>query len=290
VRIAALGSLLLVLPACKGAAPAGPTADAASAPVAGGHASATPAAPPSHLPCRAIDLAGAVALAAGDAGSQVLSVQANLPDGWLVVGAGGKFVAKDPRTARETTFMGPARVRSCVEGAEESWVSEGAFESSAGTGEAPGAEEWVVTPDTIVRYIAARLHVDVRPSGTTATISAGVAFIWPPQRPAATGDADGWQRAEGAQTVLVPRGIDADAAAGLARCTALARRTRTLTEALLSGAADAGAVVEQVTSRRLARAACDVARLRLTDSGAAHLPPDWSAQLAEADRLWHALR
>jgi hypothetical protein len=232
----------------------------------------------------------ASAKATGDAEGTPLSAQAELPDGWLALGDGSKLVAKDPRTARETTFVGPSRLRACVDGAEESWVAEGAFESSTGAGELPGAEEWVVTPHGVVRYAAARVRVDVRPSGTTATIGTGVAFVWPPQRADAGADAEGWQRVEGGGAVQIPRGGDADASSALARCTALARRTQSLTEALLSGGADAGVVREQVTSRRVARAACVLAHLRLTESAAASQPPDWAAQFAEAERLWRALR
>jgi hypothetical protein len=134
------------------------------------------------------------------------------------------------------------------------------------------------------------MRVDVRPSGTTATIGTGVAFVWPPRSADPGHDAEGWQRVEGGPVLQVPGGSGADPASSLARCTTLAQRARALTEALLSGGADAGVVRDQVTSRRLARAACDVAHLRLTESASAQKPPDWGAQLAEAERLWRALR
>ena len=41
-------------------------------------------------------------------------------------------VAKDPRTTRETSFRGPARVRPCDDASEESWVASGQFESAVG--------------------------------------------------------------------------------------------------------------------------------------------------------------
>jgi hypothetical protein len=217
-------------------------------------------------------------------------VQGELPEGWLALGDGARLVAKDPRTARETTFVGPARVRACVEGAEESWVAAGAFESSAGAGEAPGAEEWVVTPHAVIRYAAARVRVDVRPSGTTATIGTGVAFVWPPQKAAPDVEADGWQRMEGGPALQVAAGGGGEPASALAQCTALAKRTRALTETLLSGGADARVVRDQVASRRIARAACDVAHLRLTESTSVDQPSGWAAQLAEAEKLWRALR
>jgi hypothetical protein len=142
----------------------------------------------------------------------------------------------------------------------------------------------------VVRYSAARVRVDVRPSGTTTTIGTGVAFVWPPQRATPDLEADGWQRLEGGPALQVAAGPGADPASALAQCTALARRTRALTEALLSGGADARIVRDQVASRRVARAACDVAHLRLSVSTSVDQPPGWAAQLAEAEKLWRALR
>ena len=50
-----------------------------------------------------------------------------------------------PRTGRELSFIGPALVEPCV-GTDEAWLVRGRFLGSRGTGESPGAEQWVVTP------------------------------------------------------------------------------------------------------------------------------------------------
>lgn len=257
------------------------------------------------LPCRAIALEGRVSIEQqqqpqpqppgdADAGAKAaeLALQGDVPAGWLVLSDGTRLVVKDPRTARETTFHGPARVRACVGGSEEAWLTQGSFESAPGAGEMPGAEEWVVTPHAAVRYAAAKVRVDVRPAGTTATMVAGVAFAWPPQKGPIS---EGWQRlASGEARLGPPAGPSGAAKASLQRCVSLARRAQELAAGLLSavgGAPDAGAVAEQVTTRRLARAACAVARLELEDAhvGAGGAVADWAAPLAEAEAAWRTL-
>lgn len=248
-------------------------------------------------PCRIIGLSGQ---AAGDAGA--LALQGDVPRGWIGLSEGGHLVGKDPRTARETTFDGPGRLRDCVGSAEEAWVAEGAFESSAGAGEAPGAEQWVVTPHAVVRYASAKVRLRVRPTGTTVTMVAGVAFAWPPAAHPSDAGAleEGWQRLGAGSTQVGPTGGTGDA---VARCADLARRTQDLTAALFFG--DGGAptgttVTDQVTTRRLARAACAIAHLRVeteAPSAAAHGGPlgagapndKLGAALEQADVAWRSL-
>ena len=190
-------------------------------------------------------------------------------DGWVDVAKGARLVAKDPRTTRETTFRGPGRVRPCVDDGEESWVASGSFDSTAGAGESPGQEEWVVTPFGVVRYAAAKLSMDVKPAQADVAVDAGLAFAW---RPVTTGDAgaleEGWARLPpGKATLANVRGEDGAAGARLAvgRCTTLATSAHDLAALLMSpgGGADAGTIAAQVTTRRLARAACAVATLRV---------------------------
>lgn len=303
----ALAAVGLALAGCRGGA-APTTADAgvsaaAEAAVAPAESARVPAAdaarsseqPP--LPCRAIALEGRVSIEpSGDADGGVkpaeLALQGDVPPGWLVLSEGTRLVVKDPRTARETTFHGPARVRACVGGSEEVWVTQGAFESAPGAGEVPGAEEWVVTPQAIVRYAAAKVRVDVRPASTTATMVAGVAFLWPPQRGPMS---EGWQRLGSGEARVGPAvGPSGGASAPLQRCVSLARRAQELAAGLLAavgGAPDAGTVAEQVTTRRLARAACAVAKLRFEDTrgSAGGGSADWAAPLAEAEAAWRTL-
>jgi hypothetical protein len=247
--------------------------------------------------CRIIALEGKASTdVAGDAGGLALQIQQELPDAWVALGDGTRLVAKDPRTTRETTFRGPARARDCVGGTEEAWVDQGAFESTAGAGEAPGAEEWVATPYAVVRYSAAKLRVGVRPKGTTVTMVAGVAFMWPPapdaRRDAGTAD-EGWYRLPTGDTTARPSGGVSEA---VARCSTLAAQSRELTAALFSadgGAPTGSSVTDQVTTRRLARAACALAAVRVQSvASGANLDAasaSWAPTLAAADAAWRSL-
>jgi hypothetical protein len=258
--------------------------------------------------------------------SAPMAIQDRIPgDVWIGLGgppAKGRLVVRDPRTARETTVAGPGRARMCVDAQEESWlVGDGAsFESSPGAGEMPGAEEWVVTELGVVRYTAARLGIQVRSAGISLSVTEGVAFVWAAQdatltvnptaarqndaaAPPAT-DADGWVRIaspERANLSIRPRARQHSASGAVAQCAQLANRTHDLAAALLappgdrpSGDAapsDASLVaspVDQVRTRRLARAACAVANLRtagLTTDDA----PGNARVLKQADSAWREL-
>jgi hypothetical protein len=217
----------------------------------------------------------------------------------VVVAPGARLVAKDPRTTRETTVSGPARARVCVDHREEAWIGEGTFESATGSGETPGAEQWVVTPDTVIRYAAARLRVEVSSRGSTAALLSGTAFVWAPgpisleRSPRKdAGDAAGprhedasdapWRRVSDA-TVHVARASAADAGPSSAdECAARADRSQRLAGALFArpglGGAEAGEqIAEQVRERRLARASCALASVRV-----ALLPPSAEAEHAAA--------
>ena len=132
-----------------------------------------------RIPCRAIAVDGPVhEQGAGDAGA-ALAQQGEIPTGvWLSLAQSARLVAKDPRTTRETAFVGPALVRVCVAHREESWLATGRFESAIGAGETPGAEEWVVTPLGVIRYMAAKVAVDVRAKDAVVGVGSGVAFMW----------------------------------------------------------------------------------------------------------------
>jgi hypothetical protein len=328
--LAVLGSALACEPQKASEADAAPTS---SAPLA------TPSATPSaagedpsarmahweearnaalRIPCRAIAVDGPVREeAAGDAGV-ALALQGEIPsEVWLAVARDGRLVAKDPRTTRETTFVGPARVRACVAHREESWVAMGHFDSAVGAGETPGAEEWVVTPLGVIRYMAAKLGIDVRAKDAAVAVGSGVAFLWlddgvrvTVRAGAGAGadagagagagadaglvlDDDGWMRvADGEITLSAGAGRAAvpAARATVAQCAGLAQRSRDLATTLLAGppAADGSTAKEQMRTRRLARAACAVAGLRVDT-----LPPsapreEMSAQLEVASAAWAA--
>jgi hypothetical protein len=247
-----------------------------------------------HLPCRAIAADGDVH-AESDAGAAKVANLAEIPaEGWLSLSDGARLVAKDPRTTRETTFLGPGRVRACVDRREESWIASGSFESVVGAGETPGAEEWVVTAQAVVRYAAARLRVDMAPKGTHLRLANGVAFLWPPQGDATS---EGWQRVTAPEVAIDgPPGADpAAAGAAVDRCVSLSERSRTLAKALLSpadsGPAGGSVAAEQVTARRLARAACAVAALRVDalSTGDSGRKLGLSAKVLEAETAWRSL-
>jgi hypothetical protein len=278
------------------------------------------------LPCRAIAVDGDVH-AEGEA-RPLLAAQAPIAAaGWLTLGPGARLVAKDPRSSRETTFRGPARVRACVGGAEESWVAAGTFESTVGAGESPGAEEWVVTPLGVVRFGAARLAVQVSSrrwprDGVRLALNDGTAFVWMATDATDATDAtgrgvdggvaptpdEGWVRvAAGSVVTLAARAalvalastggrtpLDA-ARSAVDTCTSIGTSARDLASALLGGDAAVGpTAVRQVTTRRLARAACAVAALRLDrvpsgDAPAAAAKATLAASLHAAFDLWRGL-
>jgi hypothetical protein len=279
-----------------------------------------------HLPCRAASVDGDVRAEdvaqpgaahgkAGPDGGAGLAIAARdeIPlDAWLDLGASARIVAKDPRTTRETTFRGRGRVRPCVARREESWVLAGVFESVVGAGEAPGSEEWLVTPFAVLRYATASLRVAVSPKGASVSSASGVAFAWIADDAQARwiGDAgagatgahdggvantDGWERvAEGTLTIEPTAPLQALPAARAAvdRCTALADRSHELAQLLMApraGLPDASAAAEQVLSRRVARAACAVAALRVGGLPEAASRDALAAKLEAAVAAWTAV-
>jgi hypothetical protein len=241
---------------------------------------------------------------------------------WLSLGRDARLVAKDPRTTRETSFQGPAHVRVCVAHREESWLTAGRFESAVGAGETPGAEEWVVTPFGVVRYLAAKIAVDVHAKDAVAAVGSGIAFLWlddgvhaTPTRPRSTGaeagadvrlssggpsggadggagptlDDDGWLRMGEGEVTLSGGSRDPTQAAraSVDRCATLARGAQELAVALFAGSGnpDGSTAKEQMRTRRQARAACAIAALRVdTLPPSAHAGHDVREMSAQLDR------
>jgi hypothetical protein len=244
-------------------------------------------APQPKLACRIVALDGEAHIETPgvDAGTTPLLLQGLAPtDAWMALGKGSRVIARDPRTTRETTFRGPGRARACVDFSEESWLTAGAFESSVGAGESPGAEEWVITPIAVVRYAAAKLTLTVG-KAVDATLESGSAFVWQP----GAGDAaleDGWLRLPDGKTHLAAAHEDPPSAS-VDRCTTLAGAARALAAQVMApgGAVEAGLITQQVTARRMARAACALATMRVSA-----LPPAEAAPLlrgvAEANSAW----
>jgi hypothetical protein len=302
-RVALVASALLVGTAGCGACepdkppPPAPSASAASAsakpPPVTSHPTHTPPAP--KLACRVVALDGEahVETGADDAGTTPLLLQGLAPvDAWFSFGKGSRVVARDPRTTRETTFRGPGRARACVGFTEESWLTSGYFESAVGAGEAPGNEEWVVTPSGIVRYTSAGLSLEVKPHETDVVMTSGVAFAWQPSGAGAAGppgDAgaleEGWLRLPMGKTRL-GTGHDETPSAALDRCVALSASAKDLAgQVMAPGGASGSLITQQVTTRRLARAACAVASLRVNALPPADAAP-FLRPLADANVAW----
>lgn len=266
------------------------------------------------VPCRAIAVDGDVRVetdddAGLDGGERRLSTQDRIADGeWLTLAPAARVVLKDPHSLRETAFVGPGRARGCVNGQGESWLRAGRFEGALGGAEAPLAEQWVVTPFGVFRYVSAKIDVDVTSNGATAWIGGGTCFFWSAddarvekptegRQAGATDAVDApWQRVTSGVVHIVPSG---SAAPGLAAehaidsCSVRATHAEQLARLLLTrdaGPAPTGeTVAEQVRARRIAHASCGVARLRLE-----LLPPTVAREpmakmLDEADEAWSRL-
>lgn len=259
---------------------------------------------PPDLPCRAMAVDGDVRV---DTGTQeLLALRAEIPpERWLLLGPNARIVAKDPRSTRETTFRGPGRVRACVGAVEESWLASGTFESAVGAGESPGAEEWVVTPLAVVRFGAAELSVEVSGKRQRVRVGAGTSFIWVASDvsapigeggagPSPTDEAleKGWVRLSAGSTGLTQSASSAplDAARSAAgACAVFGSSARSLASTLFGGDASSAIVVQQVTTRRLARAACMVATLRLDLVPPSEAKESVVAALNAANEDWRTL-
>lgn len=292
-----------------------PSASAAPSAAAGEHAEHH--ATGFNLPCRAVAVDGDVRPIHGDLmdGGTIeppIALQAIVPEGvWLVAGDHARLVAKDPRTTRETAFVGPARFRACVAHREESWVGAGHFDSAVGAGESPGAEEWLITPFAVIRYSAAKLHVEVAATATHIVVETGPAFVWAAddaralRRDRATPGDGGpddatdlpWRRV-GEGTMHVISTASPAARSAVDACVERARHTEELTRAMRAGAPAAGPdagvtpgerIAEQVRARRLARASCALASVRVALSGDADTRRDLEAALGDANARWAAV-
>lgn len=246
------------------------------------------AAPPK--PCRAIAVAGIVRPDA-DAGAP-LHPGETLGDALLSLGEGGAITAKDPTSARETTLDGPGLGRLCVANDAEAWVVRGGFSSVPGAGEAPGAEQWVVTPFGALRYAVALLKVTVAKDATTVRIIHGAAWALAKVTFAADAGAmpaAGAPHADPAGWTLIPEGTtatlspDGDAKARVERCAAAAKDARALGATILSPDANVAELTpKHVEARRKARALCAIALV----SAEAAASADLRAKARAADADW----
>ncbi len=275
------------------------------------------------MKCRAATVVGGIGstpLAMGDAhghsdGGVTLAVQTDaglipmgeVPDDvWLDVDPGARFVAKDPISTRESVFNGPGRVRACVDHAEESWLLRGLFESVPGAGERPGGEEWVITPHAAIRYAAAGMRVVVSQTTTEVQEAKGAAYVWVAPDAAAhvTGEGgapvqlgvadDGWVRLDGSLRAVIrpskPASVDEAARSALDGCTLAAKAAHDLADRIAMPDASVGDLTgKHVSARRIARANCRMALLRIEAMLPSVTRDSELASALAADESWRAL-
>jgi hypothetical protein len=268
--LASLGSLAL---ACS--RPSSAPEDAAASPTAGASSLAAPAAASvdagnprstvsarrrSSFKCRAMAVQGSPSIAL-DGGAVPLAMN-EVADGWVTLPTSADTLTVTlPRTGRELAFLGPAKLEPCV-GTDEAWLVRGRFQGSRGSGEAPGAEQWVVTPFGTVRYGAAILEVVVEETTLTASLKGGTATVLPE-------GATSWELLD-PKAPRVVKGAPAGRAATAAsadRCAKAAAASKVLEDALVAPDAAASPTFGPLAMRAndahvLARAACAVAKLR----------------------------
>jgi hypothetical protein len=213
-----------------------------------------------NLTCRALAVGGNPTIAVDGGASKPLAMN-DFADGWVTLGAADTLTVTLPRTGRELAFLGPALLEPCV-GTDEASLLRGRFQGSRGSGESPGAEQWIVTPYGVVRYGAAILEMTVDDGGVHASLKGGSATILP------EGDST-WQVLP-LGTPRVVKGAPLGKAASLAssaRCAKASAAAKALEDALLLPGATASPTFGDLAMRAndahvLGRAACAVAKVR----------------------------
>ena len=228
---------------------------------------------------------------------------------WLALPAHASFTARTLETGRELRFEGPGRVRAC--GGDVALVGEGSAIGLPGSGESPGAEQWVATACGVARWASgvhrftgardacrlqsslgsAQLYVASDVTVVEVAVDGG-APVDPGAGAGGTGGASKaatWQRIDGRHAfALHPHGA-IDGAAGvktaLAACEHAADAVQKVAAAMLTGGArNLGDLAEEsVVARGVARAACAVAAVRVALAGSTPLD---EARLTAASIRW----
>ncbi|MEA2747426.1 MAG: hypothetical protein QOI41_1569 [Myxococcales bacterium] len=223
--------------------------------------------------------------------------------GWLDLVAHASFTVRTLETGRELRFEGPGRVRAC--GDDVALVAEGSAIGLPGSGEAPGAEQWVATACGVGRWAsgvhrftgardacklqsslgAVQLYVasDVTVSEVAADGGAPLATDAGAVTDAGRAKASPWRRIDGRRAFTLQPRSAIDGAAGvktaLVACERAADAVQKMAAAMLPDArADGGAIdgggagigdlaEESVVARGVARAACAVAAVRVALAG-----------------------
>jgi hypothetical protein len=239
--------------------------------------------PASHRGCRAI----AAGLATIDAGAEVPA------RAWIDLEKGGTLTTKDRRSGREVSFAGPARIMPCRDGAEEAWMLRGTVTGNPGSGEAPGQEEWVVTPFGVVRYASAAGTIAAEDKLHVSLVS-GTAFVWTPggTTKASDGpvhDVERWTRIDMGGGLVVTATRKLDARLATTGCTTAAQAAADLAQAVTAPDANVGDLAARhVVLRREARAACALAALRVATLADEGEKKALAALVDSADQNWHS--
>jgi hypothetical protein len=207
-----------------------------------------------------------------DAGVHPLAMN-DFADGWVTLAtAADTLTVTLPRTGRELRFVGPAVVEPCV-GADEAWVLKGRFQGSRGSGESPGAEQWIVTPFGVVRYGASILEVTVEDALVRTSLKGGSATVLPEGATAWQLLANEAPRSDGGKVgtgATVTKGAPLGARASAAsadRCAKESALSQALQDALVAPDAGPSPSFGDLAMRAndahvLARATCAMAKMR----------------------------
>jgi hypothetical protein len=215
-----------------------------------------------NLTCRALAVKGSATITL-DGGTRALATS-DPADGRITTGPADTVTVRLPKNGRELTFSGEGTFEPCA-GDDEAWLYRGRFDGERGSGEAPGAEQWIVTPFGVVRYGAAILDVAVDDTSLRASLKAGSATILPEGSTA-------WQalETEGARVVKGAVRGKAGTASADERCTKASAASKALQDELSLPDASASPIFGDLAMRAndanvLARALCAVAKVRATD-------------------------
>jgi hypothetical protein len=242
------------------------------------------------------------------------SLHANAME-WLDVGAKASFTVRTLESGRELRFEGPGRVRAC--GDDVALVAEGSAIGLPGSGEAPGAEQWVATACGVARWASGVHRFTGGKNNCRLQLSLGSAHLYvtedvvmedlpfdggaPDAGVALSADAGGatgtWQRFESKRSIgLHARGslgsLDSPAAvkSALSACERAATNVQTLATKMRDGggASNIGALAaDSVVARSETRAACAVAAVRVAMAGS---KPDDQKRLDAANARWTSPR
>jgi hypothetical protein len=98
---------------------------------------------------------------------------------WLDIPARAHFTVRTLETGRELRFEGPGRVRAC--GGDVALVAEGSAVGLPGSGEAPGAEQWVATACGVGRWASGVHRLSGARDACKLHSSLGTTHLWLPE-------------------------------------------------------------------------------------------------------------